>query len=89
LRLLGFPYGTACRVLAESGEVPHRISLTAPPGKRIGLGQLRVVKETLSEGKLEMVLAYEDYEKAGGARKKGASCHGSGGDERGGTPRRD
>ncbi len=73
MRLLGFPYGTACRLLAKEGEYPHRISLTAPPGKEVGIGQLRVVREVLSEGKLEMVLAYEDYEKTGGARKKGAS----------------
>lgn len=73
MNFLGHTYNEARHLFAKEAIYPYKIRITSPPDKRIGKGKLRVIGEIWREEKLELILAYEDYEKKRGAKGKSAS----------------
>lgn len=55
------PYAKALELARSRGQAVYRVVITAPPGATVGRGGLRVIHERLIEGRLHLVLAYEDY----------------------------
>lgn len=60
--LVGLPRAEAEPILASRG-VPFHSTVTAPPNRPIGLGELRVVAQRETAQGLLLVLAYREYQR--------------------------
>lgn len=61
--LVGLPWGEA-EDLLRSAEIPYTFTITTPPGRTAGIGELRVVGERPLAAGRQVVLAHIDYPRA-------------------------
>ena len=65
---VGLPWNDVRPLLAGAQAGTWCVRLTCPPGNPTGRGILRVVALRETQGSCDVILAYEDYEKAIGSR---------------------
>lgn len=60
--LVGLPWHEAEPILGARG-LTYRTTVTAPPNRPTGLGELRVVAQRATPEGLSLVLAYREYQR--------------------------
>jgi len=58
---LGKAFAQGLNEIKKSGEYPKRVKLTAPPGRFLGEGELRIIRERIFPWGREWLLAYPVY----------------------------
>lgn len=61
--LVGLPWAEAEEILTQRGQ-RFETTVTAPPNRPIGLGELRVVAQRATERGVWLVLAHREYQRS-------------------------
>lgn len=60
--LVGLPWAEAELILVQRG-LQYETTVTAPPNRPVGVGELRVVAQRHTGRGLQLVLAHRDYQR--------------------------